>query len=283
MIVRDAIRDATRRLAAVGVPSPAIDARVLLAHCLGVPREALIRCVDDSLGADQQDRFARAMARRSAREPVSHIVREREFWSLSFAVDGRVLDPRPDSETLIEAALVRVADRAAPLRLLDLGTGSGCLLLALLSELPAAWGVGVDISPAAVAVARGNAGRLRMADRAQFAVADWGSCLRGPFDLILANPPYIADADMAMLEPEVIRYEPRLALAGGDGFSAYHAISGDLGRLLAPQGYAIVEYGHGQAAGVSGIFASAGLETVTRRRDLGGVERCVVLQRGRPG
>jgi release factor glutamine methyltransferase len=208
---------------------------------------------------------------------VSRLVGEREFWSLPFAVTPATLDPRPDSETLVEAALARTADRAAPVRLLDLGTGSGCLLLALLHELRAAWGVGTDRSAAAVAAARANAVRLGLADRARFVVADWAAPLAGRFDIVLANPPYIERGAIAGLAPEVARHDPVLALDGGpDGLDAYRAILAGLEALVAPRGRAYLEIGDGQAGAVSALLEAAGFADLELAHDLAGRARCLV-------
>jgi release factor glutamine methyltransferase len=218
--------------------------------------------------------------RRLAREPIAYILGEKEFWSLPFEVGPAVLIPRPESESVVEAALAQVADRAAPLLLLDLGTGSGCLLLALLSELPGATGRGVDLSAAALAVAHGNAERLGLADRTRFEQRSWGGGLTERFDLIVSNPPYVAAGDLAGTEPEVRAFEPEIALtAGSDGLAAYRALIPDCARLLAPGGHVVLEIGQGQGAAVAGILASHGLGVIERRADLAGIERCVVAQR----
>jgi release factor glutamine methyltransferase len=192
-------------------------------------------------------------------------------------VSPAVLIPRPDSETVVEAALSLIGDRSARLRLLDLGTGSGCLLLALLSELRGATGLGTDASEAALALARANATRLGLAPRAAFGCGHWGQALAGPFDLIVSNPPYVAQADWAALQPEIREFEPRAALlAGLDGLAAYRELAPDLARLLAPDGSACLEIGAGQADAVATILHSCGLRLAGRRRDLAGIERCLV-------
>jgi release factor glutamine methyltransferase len=223
------------------------------------------------------------VARRARREPVSRIVGRREFWSLDFMLSPATLDPRPDSECLIEAALAAAPEDAATL-VLDLGTGSGCLLLAFLSERKRATGLGVDLSADAVATARENAARLGLAERARFAVGDWGAGVTGGFDLILCNPPYIPAGDIEGLAPEVAHHDPRLALAGGeDGLEAYRELAPELARLLRPRGRAVLEVGHGQADAVGRLMAAAGLSTHARRADLGGIERCLTLAPDRSG
>ena len=185
-----------------------------------------------ALGRVEASRYTALIARRAAREPVSRILGVREFWSLPLAIDAHVFDPRPESETVVEAGLALIPDRGAAMAVLDLGAGSGALLLALLSELPRADGIGVDVSPGAVVLARANAAALGLGRRCRFIAGDWGSAIRGRFDLILANPPYVARADIARLGPEV-RHEPERALAGGaDGLDGYRALLPDVARLL---------------------------------------------------
>ncbi|MGH6718283.1 MAG: peptide chain release factor N(5)-glutamine methyltransferase, partial [Alphaproteobacteria bacterium] len=218
--------------------------------------------------------------------PVAYVVGEREFWSLALTVTAATLTPRPETETLVEAVLRRVGGRERPLAVLDLGTGSGSLLLALLAELPAARGIGVDRSEAAVRVALGNAARLGIADRAAFVVGDWTRSIGGVFDVVVANPPYVANGDLDALAPEISRYEPRLALDGGaDGLDAFRAIVPALADLVAEDGLAALEVGAGQVPAVQAMLAralpwEAAVETVD---DLAGVTRCVLLKRRRPG
>ena len=222
------------------------------------------------------------LARREAREPLAHILGRREFWSLEFAVSPATLIPRPESETLIEAAVAAFADHAPPSQILDLGTGTGCLLLAALSEFPQAWGIGVDRSAAAAALAAGNAAALGMADRAHFVCGNWADALDGGFDLLLCNPPYIATADVAGLMPEVSRREPRAALDGGpDGFAAYRYLFPILPQLLTRQGVAILEIGAGQAATAKTLAEQANL-CVELRPDLAGIPRALVMRLAPP-
>jgi release factor glutamine methyltransferase len=268
---------AARLLAAAGIEDAAREARLLLAHAAGC--QAALLAVDPArqIAAEAAAAFGSALVRRAAREPLAQITGLREFWSLDFRVTADVLIPRPDSETLLEAACALRPDRTAPLRVLDLGTGSGCLLLAALSEYPAATGLGVDISAPALAVARANALRLGLAERARFVRADWDSGLDARFDLVLCNPPYVADGEVESLAPEVARFEPRLALCGGaDGLAAYRALAPALVRRLAPGGLALVEAGSGQASDIEDIFRKSGLAVPAMRRDLSGIARCVV-------
>lgn len=274
----DAVTAAQRRLAEAGVTEPRLDAQVLLGHVLGCGREGVVAHPERWLDAAERGRFEALVAGRAARRPVAQLVGEREFWSLPFEVTPDTLTPRPDSETVVAAVLARLPDRGARLRILDLGTGTGCLLLALLSELPGAEGTGVDRSPAALAVARRNADRLGLGARSRLLQGSWGEALAGPFDVVVANPPYVPDGVIEALEPEVARFEPRGALAGGaDGLDAYRAILPDLPRLLADSGFAVLEVGDGQADAVAAIARASRLGVAETHLDLAGKARCVVL------
>lgn len=271
-----ALRAAVARLAAAGVPDAPRDARILLAEALRIGADRLTLHLADPLDDEASARLARMVARRVAREPVSHILGRRMFWGREFRVTPDVLDPRPETETLIAAAL------ASPFtRVLDLGTGSGAILLSLLSEHPGATGLGVDLSPAALAVASGNARALGLDGRAEFALSDWFAGVTGIFDLIVANPPYIAEAEMDDLAPEVRDHEPRMALTpGGDGLDAYRAIAAGLGPHLAPGGRVLVEIGPTQGSAVSALLAAAGLESPRILPDLDGRDRVVTAKAG---
>ena len=221
------------------------------------------------------------LKRREDGEPFSRLRGKREFWSLDFALSPATLDPRPDSETLIAAALDDIPDRAAPLFIVDYGTGTGCLLLALLSELPQASGLGIDIQPGAVATASANAAALGLADRAEFRLGGWDAAIERPADVILSNPPYIPSSAIPGLPPDVARFDPLLALDGGsDGLDAYRALGAAIRGLLTPTGRAYIEIGAGQGAQVSRIFAESGLQIADLRADLAGTERCVVATSG---
>jgi release factor glutamine methyltransferase len=261
----------TRHLAAAGIEAPRREARLLLAAAEGVSAAGLL-----ALDEVDEAKFTPLLRRREAREPMAYILGRREFWGLDFAVSPATLIPRPDSETLIEALL---AAGLTPRRVLDLGTGTGCLLLAALHEFPQAFGVGVDVAGPAAALARANAVALGMAGRTVFLAGNWADALAADFDLVLSNPPYIAAAEVAGLMPEVARYEPLSALAGGtDGLEAYRAIIAALPRLLAPGGVAILELGAGQARSVAALAAAAGYGCTTRP-SLDGIERAAVLTR----
>ena len=248
-----------------------LDAEVLLAHALGVDRMALLLDPDRPVAAAA---FTALVERRAAGEPVAYIVGHREFWSLDLAVTPDVLIPRPDSETLIEAAVARFAGHAGPRRVLDLGTGSGALLLAALAEWPQATGVGVDASSAALRVAAANAVRLGFGRRAAFVHGGWKAA-SGAFDLILCNPPYIASGET--LPRDVAEWEPHAALfAGADGLADYRVLATVVAARLATGGVACIEIGATQAGPVTALFAAAGL-TVALRLDLAGLPRCLVV------
>jgi release factor glutamine methyltransferase len=279
--VASSLAEAAGLLAAAGIEEPRREARLLLAAVLTVDTAIILGHPDRVLGRSERTRFAGLLARRAAREPSARVLGRREFWSLDFALAPETLIPRPDSETLVEAALANISGRSAALRLLDLGTGTGCLLLALLSELPAAIGIGIDLVPNAAVTARRNAVALGLAGRSRFIAGSWGTAIMGRFDVIVANPPYIASAAIAALAPEVAQYDPRVALDGGtDGLDSYLALAPDLLRLLSESGVAVVELGAGQAEPVAAIMRQIGLVTEEICRDLAGIERCLVLRRG---
>jgi len=280
--IGDALTRATNALAASGVEAARRGARLLLQEATGGTAETLLAHKDCALTPAQQMCYARLIGRRRAREPVSRILGTREFWGLDFAISPATLDPRPDSETLIQCALAGIGDRAAPWNVLDLGTGSGCLLLALLSDLPAAHGAGCDASAAAVVTARANAAALGLSRRAAFYVGDWAEALDARFDVILANPPYIPDMEISALAPEVRDFDPHRALdGGGDGLAAYRAIAPQIAALLAPRGRAVIEVGAGQAPQASAILSAQGLSVADPVPDFAGVERCIIASVGR--
>lgn len=270
---RRLLADAFRR---ADLDSPDLDARLLVGHALGLSHAGLASRAEDPLTAAQAETISALAARRLAHEPVARILGRKEFWGLSLALDPATLVPRPETETVVEAALVGL-DRQAPLRILDLGTGTGALLLALLAELPRACGIGTDLSLEALTVARRNASDLGLAGRAGLVRCDLASALKGPFDLVVSNPPYIPRADIAGLAPEVRDHDPNLALDGGpDGLTCYRAIAAQVPPLLVPGGRLVVELGIGQAPAVQGIFAAAGLQHDTTREDLAGIPRALV-------
>lgn len=277
--LQQSIAAALQRLDDAGVETPKRDAEVLLCHALACDRAYLIGHRDDALGEKPARVFDDLVTRREAREPVSQILGTREFWSLDFGVGRAVLSPRPESETLIEAVLDSVADRSKPMRLLDLGTGTGCLLLTLLHELKASTGIGVDASDDALAMARDNAQRLSLDDRALFQSGDWAKGLTESFDIVVSNPPYIETATLAALAPEVALWEPATALDGGaDGLDGYRRIVMQVGSILTEQGIVVLEHGPDQADAIAALADQAGLSLIERRRDLEGRERCLILK-----
>ena len=275
-----ALAGLVERFAAAGVATPGLDARVLLCAAATIDHAGLLREPDAVLGeaAQRLGAFAR---RRLQGEPVARILGQREFWSLTLKVTPDVLDPRADTEALVEAALAHCSQRRTEaLRVLDLGTGSGALLAALLTEWPQASGVGIDRSPAACAVASANLCALGLSGRSMIICADWSAALgRQKFDLIVSNPPYIETAAIATLAQEVRGHDPLAALDGGpDGLDCYRALAGVLPGLLAADGFAVLELGQGQAAAVSGLMVASGLRVANVGRDLGGTERALVLR-----
>ena len=286
------IKDLSRHLAALlttaGVPTPMLDARLLTAHALGLDGQQVLACRDRSVTAAQIAVACALSGRRAAGEPVSRITGTREFWSLPFRLSEATLDPRADSETLITAALQLFHGRQPPAQIVDLGTGSGCLLLALLTEWPSSFGIGVDMSQSAVRTATANAAALGLAERTRMQVGNWLEGFdAGEFagiDLLLANPPYIPAAVVETLAIEVRDHDPRAALDGGmDGLDAYRAIAGQLSAAyrqthkLPP--WIILEIGHDQAADVTAIMATAGYRLFKKQLDYGDNDRCLVLTR----
>lgn len=266
-----AMAAAAARLRAAGVDDPARDARVLLAHAARIEAARVTLIAPEDLEPEIAERYEQLISLRAIRVPVSHLVGEREFYGRRFKVSGEVLDPRPETETLIEAAL------AEPFaRVLDLGVGSGCILVTLLAERTEATGLGVDISEAACLQASANAVLHRVQARAEIEQSDWFSDVRGRFDLIVSNPPYIAAGEMAGLSDEVRRHEPELALTdGGDGLGAYRAIAAHVAEHLEPGGRLLVEIGPTQAEAVAAILTAAGLRDTGVVQDLDGRDRVV--------
>lgn len=269
--------EATGVLAAAGIDNPRAEARLLLAHVLGISREQTLTAAPTPKEAAAYDAV---ISRRTAHEPFSYITGHKEFWSLDFEVGPGVLVPRPDTETLIEEALRVVPDRNAPLRIADLGTGSGAILCAALQEFPNATGMGFESVPQAHAVASRNAARL-IGARAEIRLADWSAAAReAPFDLVFSNPPYIPTADIESLAPDVARFEPRAALDGGpDGLSAYRALAPLLSQIVVPGGFALLEIGAGQAFAMGTLFP--GLDLIRIAPDLAGILRALLLQNRR--
>jgi len=265
--------EAARVLAGAGTDNPRGEARLLFAHALGIDREQTLTAVATP---QQALDFKALVMRRVAREPIAYILGRKEFWSMEFAVGPGVLVPRPDTETLIEEAMRLVPDRSVPVKIADLGTGSGAILIAALKEFPNASGIGFEASEEAFGWASDNAKRL-MPGRAQIRLANWDRA-QGPFDLVFSNPPYIPSAEIESLEPDVAHFEPRAALDGGrDGLSAYRSLAELLPNLLSANGHALLEIGLGQAQSLQNLFPN--LEILRIAPDLSGVPRCVILRK----
>jgi release factor glutamine methyltransferase len=275
-----AIEFAASALAKAGIDEPRRRARVLLAAALDLSAAEIFAYPERKLNPVQQACIAAVLERMLAHEPLSRIVGRREFWGLEFRLSADTLDPRPESETVVNSVLARLPDRDRAYRFLDLGTGTGILLLALLSEYKAASGVGVDIAPGATVTARDNAARLGIGARAHFVAGSWAAALTGRFDAVVANPPYIEREAIAALPPEVRQYDPLRALDGGaDGLAAYRAIAADLPRLLSPGGFFVTEIGQGQASSVAEILTRHGLQVDGIASDLAGIKRIVIARR----
>ena len=268
------------RLRAHGIDTPELDARVLVAHALGLDHAALAAQGARALAPAEIDAIDACAARRLEREPVARIVGAREFWGLNFKLNAATLVPRPETETVVEAALAALTPRrAGDLKLADLGTGSGALLLALLCELPRAFGIGTDVSVPALECARRNAVALGLCDRAALFACDYAAALAGPFDLIVSNPPYVVRGEIGRLEPEVREFDPWRALDGGpDGLDAYREIAAAAPRLLTASGHLVLELGIGQHQAVAELLTRAGLRVCEARRDLGGVVRALTAR-----
>lgn len=285
--INAALARAAEKLQQTGIESARLDSVVLLAHALGITREQIVFGLDNELDSKALLVFDALVARREKNEPIAYITGEKEFWSLDFYVTRDTLIPRPDSETLVEAALKQAQShsnmwmsaqkQAKSITILDIGTGTGCLLIALLSELPEARGIGVDISERALQVASANAKRHGMDSRTQFVQSHWCDALDGTFDLIISNPPYITKSAMATLMPDVLHYEPATALVAGiDGLDAYRALAPQVAARLNPKGAVVFEVGQGQAELVAEIMSAQGLEIQAIEKDLAGIARCVV-------
>jgi release factor glutamine methyltransferase len=280
--VAQARRALAEEFRTAGVDSPELDARILVGHALGLDHAALAAAGAHSLAPEEKDVIAALAQRRLSHEPVARILGRKEFWSLQLSVNAATLVPRPETEIVVEAALAAIdahGPRTQALRVADLGTGSGALLLALLSELPNAFGIGTDTSLPALKIARENARGLGLT-RARVVTCDMAAALRGPFHVIVSNPPYLASGEIDTLAPEVRDFDPRMALDGGtDGLDYYRRIAADVPTLLAPGGALVVELGVGQAQNVAALFSMAGLAPSPPRPDLNGVPRALLARR----
>jgi len=278
LTVGQVLEESVRALLEAGVEEPRLDARLLAAFALRRTPEQIFAHPEAELDPDQEKLVRALIARRVAREPLALITGEKEFWSLRFKVSSATLIPRPDSETLIEAVLDAVSEKESSLRILDLGTGSGCLLLALLHEFGEASGIGVDVSEQALRVASVNAENLALSNRARFIQADWNEAmvLGGSFDLVVCNPPYVPALGIESLQPEVTEFEPHSALfAGSEGFAEFPKVIALLPELLNDGGSAFFEVGIGQSDAVAMMLRQTGLRTVNVHPDLAGIGRCV--------
>lgn len=274
------LQSVTQALDEAGIENARFEARLLLEHVLKVQTQVLIGYPERGVTSDQHQEIAALLARRLAREPMSHILGYREFWSLRFKVTKDTLTPRPDSESLIEAVLKHLPDPTASLKVLDLGVGTGCLLLSVLSEYENASGLGIDLSPKALSVAKENAQALGLADRCQFSLGNWMDGIEDQFDLILSNPPYIPLTDRAALAPEVVDHEPETALfAGEDGLDDYRLLAKQLPSRLKPHGIAVIELGIHQDAPVKKLMETEGLSVIDSAIDLGGIVRCHIIRK----
>jgi release factor glutamine methyltransferase len=277
-----ALSDARVRLASAGIDSAALDARLLLKAATGLDAARLIAKSREPLADAAARRFGAMLDRRCRREPVARILGEKEFWGLPIGLNPATLVPRPETEIVVEAALdaVRHFHIGPAIHICDLGTGSGAILIALLSELPHARGTGTDVSAEALAQAERNAERLGLVDRVCFELSDFGENPEGPFCLVVSNPPYVRESEIALLTPEARDFDPRAALDGGaDGLDAYRAIARRLPRLVSPGGAAVLEVGAGQAHDVAALVAAQGMEVCELRRDLAGIARALVARR----
>ena len=271
---RSALKNTVRRLKEAGLETPVLDGRLLVEFALGVGWAELFTGADRDLAEAEADKVEAVVRRRLAREPVSRIVGRRAFWKQDLALSPATLDPRPDTETLVMAVVKTMPDIHAPLTILDLGTGSGAILLALLGEFPNATGLGIDISGEAAATAAANALQLGLHRRAEFAARDWNDGLDGRYDIVVSNPPYIPSADILGLDPEVKDFDPLAALDGGaDGLDAYRVLAKLVPAVLEPDGLLALEAGIGQADEIEALFAGSGLGQFRRWKDLGGIDR----------
>jgi release factor glutamine methyltransferase len=272
MTAAQALRAAVVQLTAAGIAGAARDARLLLAHAMQIAPDRVTLHLPDAMTPDAMARLELALGARAAHQPIAQITGQRLFWGRSFAVSRDTLDPRPETELLVQRALAQPFETV-----LDLGTGTGCILLSLLADRPEAQGVGCDISVAALAVAARNAQSLGVQSRASFQLSDWFSAVQGQFDLIVSNPPYIAAAEMADLARDVRDWEPHLALTpGGDGLQPYRIIAAKAGSHLRAGGRLMVEIGPTQAAAVAGFFSQHGFDQVAVLQDMDGRDRVVL-------
>ena len=272
-----AFEQACLQLLEAGVREPRLDVRLLIAHVTGSDTASVFGFPERRLGKGQVRELNQLVKRRIDREPMAHILGTREFWSLPFSVTRDTLVPRPDSETLIEAVLQHFSDTTKKRSILELGTGSGCLLLALLSEFPNANGTGVDRSDAALEVAERNAKALKLDHRASFVNGNWADAIKDQYEIVISNPPYIPSDEIQNLDADVALFEPMSALDGGaDGLDSYRIIVAQIHRVMAEEAYIFLETGTGQAPAVADMIEASGMQVIDIKKDLSGIERCVV-------
>tara|TARA_B100001123_G_scaffold210175_1_gene237678 strand:+ start:306 stop:1166 length:861 start_codon:yes stop_codon:yes gene_type:complete len=271
-----AIESICKRLNAAGIDSARLDARLIVADSVGVDIKDLINFSESCLSIQQLSKIESKALARSKRQPMDKIRGLRGFWDLEFLVTKDTMSPRPDSEALIEAVIKLRPDRLSVQRILDIGTGTGCLLLSLLKEYHRAWGLGIDKSEEAILVASTNASAAKLCNRSSFIVGNWTNAIDSLFDLVVANPPYIPTNDIETLDPEVALHEPRMALDGGeDGVTSYRLLANALPKLLPPSGLVVFEIGHGQANTVNSLMESRGFKCLLVEKDLGGIPRAL--------
>ena len=279
MILQDKLISAKKTLSEAGIGTAFLDAELLLAYSLEKNREFIIGHPEYKLSIEEQKSFDDIIGRRIKREPVAKIIGKKEFWGREFVVSQKTLDPRPDSETIIYSVFELYPDRKSNIKIMDLGTGSGCLLLTLLAEYPYASGIGIDISEEALNVAKTNADKLGLAKRGSFVLNNWTEGISGKFDLIISNPPYIKNSDIEHLEPEVSGYDPYLALAGGvDGLDCYKFIAPAVRHFLNENGHIVFEFGMGQENDIRNIIENSGMKFISFKSDMAGLPRCIVAR-----
>ncbi|WP_417433143.1 peptide chain release factor N(5)-glutamine methyltransferase [Kiloniella sp.] len=278
--IADCLKLGNEQLTAAEIENPRLDVRLLLAEALSVDTSYLFGYPEKRLNDGQFGHFQAMINRRLKREPVSKIIGRKEFWSLEFKVSRDTLDPRPDSETLIEAVLESLVDKTEAIKILDLGTGTGCLLLTLLSELQGAKGLGIDISDRALAIAKDNAEALGLSDRVAFQLGNWCDGVKDSWDIIISNPPYIGEGEKKALSPEVLNYDPALALfAENNGMKDYQTFIPQAASILKNNGMLVVEAGHTQAEAINALMSDAGLMVYPAKKDLGGIARACIARK----
>ena len=280
--IKSLLEQSKQALQEVGITSYSLDADLLMSHVLNISREEIFCYPMREISRTEEQEFNALIKRRALREPISHILGKHEFWGREFKVTEDTLDPRPDSESLIENILEIYKDKTPPQNILDFGTGTGCLLLTLLCEFKEANGVGIDIKKSTISVAKENSLKLGLAKRSCFVVSNWGKSVKGKYDLIISNPPYIKHSDIDGLEPEVSKYEPRQALDGGNtGLECYIELAPQMFDLLSEGGFAVLEHGIGQETEIRKILEDNNFSFINYKQDLAGINRCITVQKNK--